>query len=242
MNAPIRVLDLSRSTPFFMLLLPVALIAFWPSYLSQVPAYAAHTHAHAVTAATWILLLIAQPLAIRKRRMALHRATGQLSFLIAPLVVVSIVLLAHNRIRGLEGEAYAIQTYILYLQISLAFLFALSYVLAIVNRRTMALHARFMICTALTLIDPITIRLMAWWNPAPGLNYNWVTFAFTDLLFVALIWLDRRSTRGRWVFPAMFVVFALTQVPVFLTASWDEPFGLPIWKAFAAWFANLLLT
>jgi len=35
-------------------------------------------------------------------------------------VLLSILLLGHDRIRGLSGEAYAIQTYILYLQISLA--------------------------------------------------------------------------------------------------------------------------
>ncbi|MEX0735438.1 MAG: hypothetical protein WD944_09360 [Steroidobacteraceae bacterium] len=237
MNKPIRLLDLSRSTPWFMFMLLVALVAFWPSYLSKVPAYAAYTHAHAITATIWILLLMAQPLAIRKRRMALHRTTGQASYFIAPLVVTSIVLLAHNRIKGLEGEAYAIQTYILYLQISLAVLFSLSYLLAILNRRSMPVHARFMICTAMTLIDPITIRLMFWWDPAPGLNYNWVTFGFTDLVFMALIWFDRDARTGRWVFPTMLGVFVLSQVPVFFGLT-----GARVWQAFAAWFAALPLT
>ncbi|MGH8131525.1 MAG: hypothetical protein ACRES3_11790 [Steroidobacteraceae bacterium] len=237
MNTPIRLLDLSRSTPWFMLMLVVALVAFWPSYLSRVPDYAAYTHAHAVSATIWILLLIAQPLAIRKRRKTLHRTTGQASYFIAPLVVTSIVLLAHNRIQRLEGEAYAIQTYILYLQISLAVLFSLSYALAILNRRSMPVHSRFMICTAMTLIDPITIRLMFWWNPAPGLNYNWVTFGFTDLVFLALIWLDRDARSGRWVFPTMLAVFMLAQLPVFFGLT-----GAPIWQAFAVWFTELPLT
>ena len=73
----------------------------------------------------------------------------------APLLVVSVVLLAHSRIQGISGEPYALQTYILYLQLSLALLFALSYGLAIWNRRSVARHSRFMVCTALTLVDPV---------------------------------------------------------------------------------------
>jgi hypothetical protein len=157
---------------------------------------------------------------------------------LAPLVVVSIVLLAHSRIKGLSGEAYAIQTYILYLQVSLTVLFGLSYVLAIVKRHTVALHARFMVCTAFTLIDPIVIRLMFWMGSrTPTWNYQWVTFGLTDLVIVALIFLERPSTSGRKVFPIMLAVFVLAQIPAL--------FGLtntPVWQAFASWFAALPLT
>jgi len=169
--------------------------------------------------------------------MPLHRLLGRASYALAPLMLVSMVLLAHSRIRGLEGEAYGAQTYFLYLQLSLAVLFGISYALAIYWRRPMALHARFMVCTALTLIDPVVIRLLLWANPAPSWNYQWLTFGLTDAMFVVLIWLDRHSKAGRVVFPVMLGLFMIAQAPAL--------FGLTntrAWQTFARWFAALPLT
>jgi hypothetical protein len=45
-----------------------------------------------------------------------------------------VLLLANSRIKGLEGQAYGIQTYILWLQFSLVSVFALSYALAMIKR------------------------------------------------------------------------------------------------------------
>jgi len=233
-----RSLNFSRSGPYFASLFLVALVAFWPTYLSQsLSVSSAYTHLHALTATVWMLLLVAQPLAIRTRRLAWHRLLGRASYALAPLILVSIVLLAHSRIKSLNGEAYAIQTYILYLQVSLAVLFGVSYALAIYTRRTTALHARFMVCTALTLIDPVVIRLLFWADPTPEWNYQWLTFGLTDLVLVALIWLERHSRVGRMVFPVMLLLFVLAQMPALLGLT-----GTPLWQAFARWFAALPLT
>ncbi len=233
-----RSLNFSRSGPYFAGLFLVALVAFWPTYLSQAPSTSsAYTHLHALTATLWMLMLVAQPVAIRTRRLAWHRLIGRASYALAPLILVSIVLLAHSRIKGLNDEAYAIQTYILYLQVSLAVLFGLSYALAIFTRRTAALHARFMVCTALTLIDPVVIRLMFWADPTPEWNYQWFTFGLTDIVLVALIWLERHSRVGRMVFPAMLVLFVLAQMPALFELT-----SAPLWQGFARWFAALPLT
>lgn len=233
-----RPLNFSRSGPYFIGLFLVALVAFWPTYLSQaLSSSSTYTHLHALTASLWMLMLVAQPLAIRTRRLDWHRMLGRASYALAPLIVVSIVLLAHSRIKGLNGEAYALQTYVLYLQMSLAVLFGLSYALAILKRRTTALHARFMVCTALTLIDPVVVRLLFWANPTPSWNYQWLTFGLTDLVLVALIWFDRHSRVGRAVFPAMLAVFVLAQAPALFQLT-----STPLWQAFARWFAALPLT
>jgi hypothetical protein len=229
----IRMLDLTRSWPYFAGFFLLALFAFWPSYFSQVRAAGSYTHLHAVTAAAWMLLLVGQAWAIGARRVALHRALGKASYALAPLLLISILLLAHARIQ-LSPEGYALQTYILYLQISLALLFGLSYGLAIWHRRSVARHSRFMVCTALTLIDPVVIRLLFWLNPAPTFNYQWVTFGLTDLAFLILIWLERGNRAGRGVFPAMLAVFVAAQLPA-LFALTDGAW----WQGFARWFAAL---
>jgi hypothetical protein len=230
-----RMLDLTRSWKYFAAFLLLAAIAFWPTYLSQPRASSAYTHFHAATASLWMVLLVAQSWAIGAGRVAQHRLLGKGSYVLAPFVLVGILLLAHDRIGGAApGEAYAIQTYILWLQLSLAFLFALSYALAIRTRRSVARHSRFMVCTALTLIDPVLIRILFWIEPAPAFNYQWITFGLTDLVFLVLIWLERSNRTGRGVFPAMLAVFVAAQLPALLGLTEG-----PLWQAFARWYAGI---
>ena len=229
---------LTGTGPYFAALLLLAVFTFWPSYVSLPPAQSSpYTHFHAIVATLWMLLLIAQPILMRSGRMRQHRALGKASWVLGPLFIVAAFLLAHHRIATAEGPAYAIQTYILWLQFSIGGLFALSWALAMINRRNMALHARFMVCTGLTLIDPVVIRLVNWIGFDPAVNYQWYTFGLTDGLFLLLIWLDRNSPRGRWVFPVMLGVFVLAQIPAL--------FGLTEqawWQNFARWYAGLPLT
>ena len=228
---------MARSGPYFAGLLLIALVAFWPSYLSQLGAQTAYTHLHAFLATSWMLMLVAQPLLIRAKRRDLHRALGKISYGLVPIIIASVILLANSRIKGIEGDAFPLRSYILYLQISLVVVFGLCYAAAIVTNKDMALHSRFMICTGFTLIDPVFIRLLFWIGPEPTWNYQWLTFGITDVAILALIWLERDARRGRWVFPAMLVVFVLSQLPAVLQLT-----GLPVWQAFAHWFAALPLT
>ena len=235
--SPRMLLDPAKSGPFFAGMLLIALISFWPSYLSKIGAQSAYTHLHASLATCWILMLIAQPMLIGRRRRDWHRALGRISYGLAPAILVSMILLAHSRIVGIPPEAWPIRTYILYLQVSLILVFGFCYAMAVLTRKDQAVHARFMICTAFTLIDPILIRLCFWIGPHPTWNYQWLTFGVTDLVILALIFSERHAKRARWVFPAMLVVFVLSQLPAVL--QWT---GASSWQAFAHWFQALPLT
>jgi len=238
MNITARSFPLTGIGPYFAALLALAVLTFWPTYVSLSPSQSDfYTHFHAAIATLWVLLLIAQPMLIRSGRNVLHRRLGKVSLVVAPVFVLAAVLLAHSRMQGLEGPRLGIQTYVLWLQISLVSVYALSYTLAMITRRDMALHARFMICTGLTLIDPVVIRLMLWIDNSPSWNFQWFTFLVTNLILLYFIWLERKVTTGRWVFPFMLVVFLLAQVPAL--------FGLTNqawWQSFAQWFAALPLT
>ncbi len=235
---PPRDFYLARSGPWFLTAFLIATLAFWPSYLSLGPRGSnIYTHLHATLATLWMALLITQPMLIRTGKLRLHRKLGRISLVLAPAFVIAVVLLANYRIRGAEGPGYGFQTYVLWLQISLAALFALSYVLAMAMRKSMPHHARFMICTGITLIDPVVVRLMLWADNTPDWNYQWLTFGLTDLAFVGLIWAERKLTAARWIFPVMLAVFVIAQVPALFgmtRQAW--------WQDFAAWFASLPLT
>jgi hypothetical protein len=228
---------LAASGPWFAAFLVVALVAFWPTYLSRVSTLDAYTHAHALTAALWMLMLAAQPMAIRAGRRDLHRAFGRTSFLLAPFVLAAMILLAHHRLQGLSGKAYLDQTFTLYLQVSLALQWAACYGLAIAYRHRTALHARLMVGTGLTLIDPVVIRFVIWAKPPVDWNFQWLTFGITDLVLAALIAAERRAPSGRGVFPAMLAVFVVLQAPA-LVGGWKSA----PWQDFARRFAALPLT
>ena len=233
-----RTFQLTSVGPWFAGLLALAIFTFWPSYVSLPPARSSpYTHFHALVATAWMLLLVGQPMLMRAGRRQAHRALGKASWVVGPLFIVAAVLLAHHRITVASPDFYPIQTYILWLQVSLGGLFALCWALAMAYRREMPIHARFMICTGLTLIDPVVIRLWNWIGFDPNVNYQWYTFGLTDAVFLLLIWLDRQSSKGRWVFPTMLGVFLLAQIPAL--------FGLTQqawWQSFARWFAALPLT
>lgn len=232
-----RPIEIARIWPYFVILLVIAVLAFWPSYfgaglLSQV----GYTHFHAISATVWMAMLIVQPWLIRKDQYTLHRRIGLASYVVAPVLIVSVILLANYRIRIATAENYQIQTYILYLQVFLAILFALSYILAMVYRNRSEIHARFMVCTGLTLIDPIFARILIFTMPVPIEYHQFITFGLTDLVFLVLIFAERKNLAGRWVFPLMLGVFILLQVPAFFAM------GSPTWQAFAEWFRSIPLT
>jgi hypothetical protein len=235
MSSTSRTIDLARSGLCFAVLVALVPLAYWPTYLSKIfETTDDYVHLHAATAALWALLLIVQPLLIGLRRFTLHRIIGSASYVLGPLVVISMVLLAHSKVQGRPFEAY---TLILYLQLSLAAVFALSYALGILTRRRVALHARFMVCTGLTMIDPVCARVIMFWiYPVPLGKLQWITFGLTDLVLLALIWLERRRPTGRLVFPLMLVVFMVAQAPIVLATQTGA------WRAFAEWFASLPLT
>ena len=226
-----------QSGYYFAALTAVAIAAFWPRYLSRPMGDSdAYTHLHALAMTAWCGLLIAQPFLIRAGRRPLHRVLGTLSYGLVPFLLAVSLLLAHSRFRVMDEATFAVDASFLYLPISAVFLFGVSYGLAVVYRRQPALHARFMVGTALTLIDPIVGRVMGFYLPpfdSPQV-YQAITFGGTDVVLVGLLLRDRRELR--WAFGVMLGVFVPVHLVYFALAHGDG------WRAFAQWFRALPLT
>ncbi len=225
---------------YFVALLFLAIAGFWPSYFSKLgdslsaPA-SNYTHLHAITMILWVAMLMSQAFLIRYKKYALHKTIGKFSYILVPVLAISLVLLAHSQITLHEyGVSYS-RMYILFLQFSLLAIFIISYVLAIIYKKSPAHHARFMICTSLTLIDPAVARLPLDLPEIP-FSYQVWTFALTDIILLVLIFLERKQQRGREVFPVMLAVFLFFQL---LNLNWTRN---ETWDSFALWFATLPLT
>ncbi|VAX01703.1 hypothetical protein MNBD_GAMMA22-2094 [hydrothermal vent metagenome] len=230
-----------NSAFYFVGLFGIAIIGFWQSYFSKFfdtlkfNAIDGYIHFHAATMVLWMLLLISQPLLIRFKKHSLHRLLGKSSFILVPLVIISLILLAHSQIvLGDYGVSYN-RLYILFLQLSLLVIFVIAYSLAMINRKNPARHARYMIATSLTLIDPAVARLPID-LPSIPFSYQVYTFSLIDLILVILIIAEYRQQRGRDVFPIMLVIFVFFQS---LNLTWTRS---DLWDSFALWFAMLPLT
>ena len=226
-------LDYSNSSIAFIGLLLISFIAFWPTYYAIFFSSEFYIHFHAFFAVLWFGMLIIQPYLIKSRRLDLHRIIGRISYFIAPLVVISIILLANSRIKLAPESFYPIQTYILYLQISLALIFAVTYGLAIYYRRTKPIHARFMVATSFTFIDPIFARILNIVAPTASWNNQMITFMLVNLILITLSILDRRHRKAKWVYPSLLVIYLVIELPIFFDLT-----SLAWWQSFAKWFAS----
>lgn len=223
-----------HSATAFAALLAIAIFAFWPPYFSHpFSGPSAATHFHVATMLVWCALLIVQPWLIRRQHRDLHRWLGRMTWVLIGPMLAGFVLLAHERLNAAVGPPPALRLYILYLQLLGFVLFAASYAGAMIWRHPPLIHARFMICTGLVLIDPIIARILLFWiEPAPAFPPQLISYPLTDLLLLALIVAERKAASGRAVFPAMLGLIMLLQALTFVVTT--QPFWADLARAFAA--------
>ena len=123
---------------------------------------------------------------------------------------------------------------LLYLGTAASLMLALFWGLAIVHRREPAMHARYMVATALVMIDPAAARLMLALLPEGArFNPSWGGYAVTFAILTVLIVFDRAAPRGRGVFRFVAAVFALNFVLMHVVP------GTQAWQSFAHGWAAL---
>lgn len=219
-----------------LVLLALSLPAFWPDHLGRLPAGDPYTHAHALLGLLWLLALVAQPLLVRARRVALHRAVGRAAVAVGLAFFVSSLLLSHHRVSRMDAEAFAAHGYGHYLPLLMAALFAAALALGLRWRRVMPVHARFMACTALALVDPVTARLMHFHAPPPAAFFvgQLPAFVIVTLVLLALWRTLPPALPGRRSFAAFAVVVGFLLYPV-------TPYSA-LWLGWLQWFRALPLT
>lgn len=217
---------------WFVALLLLAVGGFWKSYFSILfrGVHLTH-HFHAVVMMAWILLLIGQAWLIRARKFALHRQTSRLSYLLAPVIVLSGIIVSFYTLGELGADRGAGG---FWFGLFASTLFGLLYGLAVIYRHNINLHARYMITTGLIFVVPSFGRLYftqlvpLGFPPVDAL----VIQAVPALLGMTLIGWDWIHDRIR----APFVVFTLLW-GVHLVA-WQSIPDWECWQSFTGWAAN----
>lgn len=154
----------TKAIIFGMVLLFIALqVGFHPTYIQYFPTFEKFTwlhHVHGALMASWIILLVVQPMLIHKGKFAAHRFIGKLSYVTAPLMIVSMFLVLRlsyrKHILKFPAEAEMSEQAPIIMQL---LCFTVLYALAVIYRKHSFYHMRFMIGTALLMIIPIVGRI-----------------------------------------------------------------------------------
>ena len=93
---------------FFGILALITFVNINKKYFSLFPEFSGLKnihHFHAVALTLWLIMLIVQPILIAKNQMTAHRLIGRISYLLVPIMFVSMLLAYHNQYLRFVAEA-----------------------------------------------------------------------------------------------------------------------------------------
>ena len=224
---------------YFFGLVLLVLLGFWPSYFAKffngTADFSFYFHFHAGVLILWMSLLIIQPILIRKKRLDIHRLLGKGSYLLIPLIFISIILLTHSRLphQGQLTDDHLVGTFN---SVKDLVILAVAFFIAIKYVKDYQLHARGMIVTGLAFIEPAFIRFTLRVISDPMIAYV-ATILTVYAVIIYLIYLERKQASARWVFPLVLALYVIAHGMVIFDILY-----YPFWRNFVTWFAGLPLT
>jgi len=157
---------------FFIFVALLSLAGFFNSYISLLPDKAKFPlviHIHFAAFVCWFILLIVQPILIRRKKYDLHRQVGKISYILAPILVTTILILvkqqAESGIMNSRSDVF-ITSFIGVLD---AISFSTFYLIAMLNRQNVRWHVAFLIGATLVVLNPGMSRLFNQIIPGLGL-------------------------------------------------------------------------
>ncbi len=227
----------TRLIYFSVFILIITILGFYKTYLVKFPTFAGFTsahHIHGVLALTWILMLIAQPLLIQRKRLDWHRIVGKISYITMPLLILSFFFVAkagYERNIKIMPEADALA--------ELAngtpdiFIMSIVYALAIYFKKNTAFHLRFMSATGLMVLGPGLGRFLIVFCGLPFEIAIPLIISFST--GIGLIWMILDIKNKKSFFPMGVCVLAgilVTFININKQSAW--------WQGFAKWWVETL--
>jgi hypothetical protein len=183
----------------FVAVLLIIFVGFYKTYFGLIPNvshWAGVIHFHAVVLLLWFGMLIAQPLLIRAKQFRLHRTLGRVSYGLVPIVLVSMWLASRSQFVRFVGQIPDHQNLAdLFIPLSQMLLFGILYVLAMVYRRQIPAHLRFVVASSVVFLSPSLGRV-----PWDGVMFSWtsifISFMIPDLVLLALLLFDVKNGKN----------------------------------------------
>ena len=186
---------------FFIAITVIIFVGFYNTYFVFFPDFEGFKmfhHVHAFLMILWLLVLIVQPILINKRKYKWHRAIGKISYILVPVIVISMLVAYKNSFLtkiAEHGVAHSESLNMLFLPLTDVLPFAIFYMLAIINRKNTANHLRYMISTAVVVVSAGLLRLLMTWLGMDFMGALYASIVVMALVFVSLIIYDFRNEK-----------------------------------------------
>jgi hypothetical protein len=220
-----------RNLGYFLLILVVLVAAgFYKPYFALIPHFDASitplVQFHAILLMSFVALLVAQPLLIRYKLRDVHKTLGRLTYFLMPLLAAScvgVVLKEYDEalVRTLS-VASALRS--IFSDAAQLLLLAIFYLLAVVNRRNLPVHMRYMIAVALIVAPAGIARVLGYWFHVPRYASGLVSNAVLDAVVIVVILFDRRNRLNYRPYMLVLPLFLLSH---FTFAILARPMGDP---------------
>ncbi|MEO5944185.1 MAG: hypothetical protein ABIP30_01065 [Ferruginibacter sp.] len=228
---------------YFVGLVILVFLGFWPSYFAKFASgtnkYPFYFHFHATMMSLWILALIVQPILIRKKKLALHRTIGKVTYIFMPLLFLSVILLTNYQMES-HVEIIANEKFYgphLIVPFKDLLIIGIAYIIAVRYRHNVNIHARAMVATGIVFIEPALVRFLQYAVfPDNGVIAFLTTLAIVYGILITMIIIERKQKSGRWVFPLILGLYIIVHSIIIFQLN------IPGWETFARWFAALPLT
>ena len=117
-------------------------------------------HFHLMVMTLWCLMLIAQPILIAKKKNKIHKIIGRASWVLVPIILVSIWLVIRHSFFRMEAHLSIEQNMQqVFFPFSQMLLFGVFYLLAILNTHNPRIHMRYIIVSSVSLLGPTVGRI-----------------------------------------------------------------------------------
>lgn len=156
----------------FVLIAVISLSGFYKSYFQLLPPFSRFPsiiHIHFAAFFCWFAMIIIQPVLIRQKNYILHRKVGRLSYLLAPILVLTIMVLVRDKVQRewtVSAGNAAMTAFIGLLDI---LSFSTYYIIAMIKRNNTRWHVAFIIAASLVVLNPGMARLLNHIKPGLGL-------------------------------------------------------------------------
>ena len=139
-------------------------IGFHPTYLQYFPKFEQFNwvhHTHGAIMVSWMVMLVLQPYLILKGKYRIHRVIGKISYIIAPLMLISMFLVTRLNYLTTVGKIdFKDVAHIQALNFIEPLSFFIFYLLAVINKNDVYQHKRYMISTSFPMIMAIFSRIL----------------------------------------------------------------------------------